>query len=277
MTVFTHKIDWRRQFDDLETYLDGDRGGVAEVRYADPACAPVAFIQTLTVEYEQGGSPGKFESIRLDPDNFNTHFLGDIRETFRFKLGVSSEAAIPGTIKAGTDNHAGGDQEINLTFNIHGDEAAQARQRSRWADELVTFLDGFLDRGRRLMIILTDDPEKEHAQFWQHLWRGRLERLKPKGIFLVRMRGPRPQAWSDHPDAPRADTVIVLPANLGHPDLGHAVEDAAEVLRKEVSSLTAASAHDMAKAVVYVQSESVQAMRNGVAGLIAKLSTEIPA
>jgi hypothetical protein len=271
MVVHTLTINWWDIWLELEPYLEG-RGGVVLVRYGDNRCGPSAFIQALSSEYENGPWNGKKTSLRLDAEVYSTRFLGDVREEFHRKLGVARDAAHAGAAGAMNilcDNEAGGAQTFDVEVHIHADEVTQARARSAWTAHLKQELEVYLRRGR-LMVILTDDPEADHRDFWRHMWPG-LAPLTARGLLLVRMVGDQ-EGRGISPDAARPDCEIRLQPTLASSEQAHAIEDVARILMDRVPGLVFERAKGLAEGCVLTNYMDVGALHDRVAGLVVKVA-----
>jgi hypothetical protein len=276
MPVETLKINWRDQFNILEPYLDG-AGGVLMVRYLDAdRCAPNAFIQALTSQYEYGDEPGRRKSVRLDPDDYNTRFLAGIRETLRLKLGFADapEASpVPSGSFGSNNDSGGGSMDISLTIHQHGSDPAQARELTAWRATFVKNLDAFLTSGQKVMIILGEGGVGSHKAFWRDLWHGGMAPLTKKGLCVVSMICDPSGQTRFAPDAPRPDRMIDLPTGYGAEETAHAIQDVAAIFETEIG-LDGAKADAVAKTLVWQHQQNVGALHGAVPGMVLKWSIQ---
>lgn len=274
MAVETPKINWRDQFETLEPYLDG-AGGVLVVRYADAErCAPNAFIQALTSQYEFAAEPGRRVSIRLDPDDYNTRFLAGVRETLRLKLGFAPAPTptLTGTFGSNNDS-GGGEMNLQMTIHQHGSDSAQARELTAWREDFLGKLDTFLSGGRSVMIILGEGPEGAHRGFWRDLWRAGMAPLTKKGLCVVSMLCDPDGRTRPAADAARADRMVDLPTGYGAGEAAHAIEDVTAIFQAE-ANLDPDRAATVAQTLIFEHQQNVGALYGAVPGVLLKWASQ---
>ena len=265
----------------LRPYIEG-RGGVVHVRYRGNACAPNAFLQTIKSAYENLTSDGPRASVRIDEDNFKTHYLGDVLQSIAKKVGCTLEAAVGGPpvigeITIASGNEAKGDMDVNAE-NIHvhvSDGSDGPLLRERRVGTLNKATQDYLSSGR-LMIVLNDAPPNVHAMFWRDLWDGGLKDLTKEGLLLVKMTDEERQHQGNHPDEPQAEQVISLPVEFDEARQRDAVEDLAMILIREVKkiknidlSLEAATAN--IRAFVVSHKRSISRLHDEWSGVLMEL------
>lgn len=275
MAIETPRINWREQFDALEPYLDG-AGGVLEVRYPDAdRCAPNAFIQTLTSEYEFAAKPGRYVSIRLDPDDYNTRFLAGVRETLRLKLGFAEPPVQsgPGGTFGSNNDSGGGAMTVQMTIHQTDSDPAQARALTAWREDFIGKLDGLLSSGRRVMIILGEGSEGAHRAFWRELWRAGMAPLTKKGLCVVSMLHAPDGRTRLSPDAARADLIVDLPTGYGAGEATHAVEDVTAIFQVK-AKLDPTQATAVARTLIFEHQQNVGALHGAVPGVLLKWASQ---
>jgi hypothetical protein len=263
-------IDWRRQFSQLDKYMDG-AGGVVNVRHRGVNCGVMAFLGTLTATFESRGethTPKKCDgvSIRLDPDNYKVRYLMGIRSEFERKLGKQSfkierrmKIDLEGQIL--TQNTAGGDQHIEAVLNIDPDPLMSA-ERHDWVSAVVEALRDHL-KTKRFMIVLACGSSVEQREFWSSLW-GRASELIHDGLLLVRIIDEDAHDGTVLLDACPGDCDVTLNAALADSAVKDAIEDIAQLIRETVPGQSEASCIDLAKGYVLSRKDSVSALHNGL-------------
>lgn len=275
MRARTQQIDWRHEFEHLDPYLEGS-GGVVLVRYEGAKSAPVAFVDTLSSEFEARTSNGERTSIRIDREVYSTRYLSDLRAEFLRKLKVSVAPTAAGQaaqISVASGNSAGGSQHFETTINVHADEVAQAAGRAAWVVQVQLATADFLRSGR-VMIVLADGPASDQDGFWRYLWRDALAPLMAKGLMLVQMMDATRNEVERHPLAPLPNLEIMLPAALDVARQEHAQNDLVAILLKELPGLPLASAQMSARTLVHACRRDVLSLHAGFAGLLPKLAQD---
>jgi hypothetical protein len=263
----TRHIDWRRQFQKLQPYLDG-QGGVVNLRYRGDDCGINAFLAILKSEFAHRISATKNEgvSIRLDPDNYKVRHLAGIRGEFARLLGQPAPAAqTPPALPIGREilsgNMAGGDQRIEAHLYIDNDPHL-AIERNAWAAWLALELRAYLEH-RRLMLVLWTGASKDQSEFWSCLWT-QINELTRDGLLLIRM------IDDTNPDADlqlgqcHCNCEVRLTAELVGDDVKHAIEDVARLIIDMYPDRTPSECELLARGYVLGQKDNVSMLHNGL-------------
>ena len=244
MTTRTFSIDWRDEFSELEPYISGS-GGVVRVRFAGGHCAPTAFIQALSAEYDARHE--RWQSVRLDRGDFNVRFLPGVRSVFERKMSldlpqtVDDPAGAPSiVIGSGIDGEGDinvGVGDVNQEVHNYGESDVRLfRNRDRWVDALCKQLREFLNDGRTMLILNHSDPA-EQDEFWRFMWCDRLERLLANGLSLVHFVESGNAGYSVHGLSPAPNNTIDLPTAFNAAQMTDATEDMTRILLNEVPGI----------------------------------------
>ncbi len=274
------QINWRSEFESLKPYLEG-RGGVAHVRYLGGACAPNAFLQTIKTAYEGHTSDGRRTSLRIDPDFFTTHYLGDVLQALASKLGCALEIVkttppVIEEIVLASGNAAEGNMDVNANVHIHtGEHADASGLRDRRVAMLCEAAQEFLGTGR-FMIVLNATAPNLLAPFWRDLWEKGLKNSVKNGLFLVKMVDEEKGYSGTHPDEPEPELVVSLPVEFDDRRQSDAIEDLAKILIREVKQQTnldlpMTAATRSVRAFVYSHTRSISRLHTEWSGVLMRL------
>lgn len=245
MTTSTFSIDWRDEFRELEPYIAGS-GGVVRVRFAGSQCAPNAFIQALSAEYDARHE--RWQSIRLDRGDFNVRFLPGVRSVFERKMRldlpqtVDDPASAP-SIAIATDIEGEGDikievGDVNQEVRNYGESGVRLfRSRDRWIDALCEQLREFFNKGRMMLILNHSDPV-EQDEFWRYMWRDRLEQLLTNGLSLIHFVESGNGGCSVHELSAAPNSMIDLPTAFNASQKTDATEDMTRIFLNEVPGIS---------------------------------------
>ncbi len=274
------KINWRSEFEMLEPYI-AERGGVVHVRYRGEGCAPDAFLATLKSVFEQCATNRPRASVRIDPDFFTTHYLGDVLHALADKLGCTMEApkSVMPVIEefvAASGNTSQGDMDVTANIHVHTSDHSDApAMRNRRVVAICNAMREFL-AGGRFMIVLNDMPSKDQAAFWRDLWEKGLKELVGDGLFLVKMIDENNERQGKHPDEPEPEQTTALPIEFDETRQLDAIEDLANILTREVKSLKNLempldAAIQSVRAFVYSHNRSISRLHTEWSGVLIQL------
>lgn len=276
MTVSrTPPIDWRKQFQQLDKYLDGT-GGVVEVRYHGNQCAPHAFVGVLTDSFEsrphnlfkQEGA-----AILLAQGDYDVRYLSGIKRAFeqrlKFQLPEKNLSGLSFASEVLTKNSAGRDQFIEVEFNAGPSGVIMEEYQQNWTAALCVLLEAFL-KEKRLMIVLHQGTSKEQAEFWRDFW-PHARHFVEQGLLFVKM------VDLDCPDAnnlidkTQHHCLITLPSEFDDTQTNHAIEDVAKLIEQEVTKYDATASRLIATGYVWAKRSNVRDLRDGLVLLISDL------
>ena len=208
------------------------------VRYRGDACAPNVFLETIKSVFESFVSDGPRASVRIDPDFYTTHYLGDVLQAIAKKVECTLEsgrAGPPVELVVGSGNESQGDMDVSVqNLHVHmGDQSDAPILRDRRVAVVSNAIQEFLSKGH-FMIVLNDTPSKDQVEFWRDLWEGGLKRLIKDGLFLVKMIDEEQSHVGKHPDEPDPEQILVLPVEFDESRQADAIEDLARILIREV-------------------------------------------
>lgn len=261
-------IDWRRQFEQLDRYLDG-AGGVVTVRYNGERCGHTAFLGTLKAAFEarsNGRTLAKPEgiSVILNAEDFKARYLAGIRHAFDDLLGQPAVAKPLNVEVSGTlvsNNTAGRDQNIEAVFNIDT-ESQQVSEQHEWVSTLCSALKDHL-KSRRIMIVLMSGSTEDQSKFWTSLW-SRASQLIEDGLLLVRLIDEAAPASGNTGMPLTSHCEITLPTELSESAVRHATEDIARILREHFPSKDESSRLNFAQAYVALRKRNITELHDGV-------------
>ncbi len=278
MTV--QKINWRSEFGMLEPYI-AERGGVVHVRYRGDVCAPDAFLATLKSVFEECETTRPRASVRIDPDFFTTHYLGDVLHAFADKLDCTLEApkSVAPVIEefvVASGNESEGDMDVTANIHMHTSDYSDAPAlRNRRVAIVCNAMRKFLATGR-FMIVLNDAPARDQAPFWRDLWEKGLKELVDDGLFLVKMIDEDKQQQGKHPDEPKPEQTAALPIEFDETRQRDAIEDLAKILIHEVKRIKnlegpLETATQSVRAFVYSHKRSISRLHTEWSGVLMQL------
>jgi len=269
------QINWRSEFDALKPYIE-KKGGVVHIRYRGEACAPRAFLATLKSTVEGHGT-----SIRIDPEFFTTHYLGDVLHELATKLGHALEIEKPAgpaieEMVIASGNESDGDMEITANVHMHGgDPAGASVLRDHRVAAICQAMRKYLVTAR-FMIVLNATPAHEQSSFWRDLWAKGLGALVKDGLVLVKMIDEENNDQGRHPDEPPPEQVLSLPVEFDEARQRDAIEDLARILASQVKfqrnlEVSLDSATQSVRAFVYSHKRSIDRLHNEWSGVLMEL------
>lgn len=260
-------IDWRRQFNKLQPYLDGV-GGIVNVRYRGATCGANAFLSILKSDFEHRTSAAKPSgaSIRLDRENYKVLYHGGIRSEFARILGKPSLSR-PMPMPAGivfdapmfSNNDAGGIQHFEANFDFAVDPI-WVENRNDWVSLLISELREHL-KTRRFMIVLLEGSSEEQAEFWSSIWKQANELIR-EGLLLVRMIDDEVPDVSRRLNECEHNCEVTLGPLLDGKDVEHAIEDVTAIIQEQYPGQELASSAKLAKGYVLGNKDNVSMLHN---------------
>ncbi len=283
MPTRVYPIDWRDEFAQLAPYLNG-QGGVVRIRYAGKRCAPSAFLDTLTSEYECKNDNRDWRSIRIDHEVYSVRYLSGIRGEFVRKTGLELPEAIgveaaSASLNVFTDVDADGDVHAdisNVTLNVDftgADPALMSHTRGRWVAELCDQLAEFLHAGH-MMVVMNHGSRDDQDEFWRYLWQDGLENLIGAGLLLVHMVDVSDGSADVHDLAPPGHQEINLPTALSARARDEAIEDVAEIIAREIPDIHADESRLRADTLVRTHVDDIPRLHRQCSALLMQLGQQ---
>ena len=214
-------INWRSELAQLDRFLSKE-GGVVHIRTASESPSS-AFAKALRSRMEYGAWDKPWQTIQIDGNNSETHYLVDIIHQFERTLDIDSGTSTNTntTVTIGSNIVAGGDVDIS---DVHVHIPHNSEHLHDRAERINSFITKSSEAQRLGIFILDADKEesRELSAFRSVLWDKRLENRIPNGLLLIAFIGHN----GSLPDwLPEADEVIDLPALYCNQSARNAIED----------------------------------------------------
>lgn len=265
MSPKTPVIDWRKQRQGLQSFLDG-RGGVVQVKVY-PGAAAHKFANIVTEMVENAGGT----VLCIHGDGW-TRYFPDLVAFLESRLEVVPAEVQPSTtINVATHLRAGGNVTITGVTINHVESAETERNRLmqalyRRCTTIIAHTSQLL-KNRRVVIVLlgTDSYDADTlSAFKTILWDGGLNRLTSQGLVLLDFYAAT-HVWRDNDVWPLpSDAFLTLASEYEGDAWAHAQQDLAHYLMNS----NAASNEDAASLLA----EGILASVEGPAALYNKLS-----
>jgi hypothetical protein len=233
-----HRLDWKSQFEGLQTFLDGD-GGVVHV-YAGQGAPAFVFAKMLRKELAaQTNRRKSWLSMQIDPSSANTHYVSDIVSGIcrTSHLTLDHRGGSPALINVGNGIKTGGG-DVSIRDIYIGLDADPMDMLMREADLIQAMCEALSKklRTQRLALILVNSHENELDNLTglsKYIWDDALEKLIGSGLLLIDIFNPARQASRSSTWPPKPDLILDLPDRYDRESHESAKQDLVRIALEE--------------------------------------------